>query len=118
MNIDKYLDNRIDTENGYCYKNSEAFENDIHAICYIPEGNCYDLDNDRDNNCDTTDEELKSSYKGYSRATLREVIAEFYDITEEEVVKNDMDLKVFGVLDWQCPETYLNEVDVEELYDE
>ena len=25
------------TENGYCYKNEEAYSNDWDAICYIPE---------------------------------------------------------------------------------
>ena len=117
MNIDKFLDNRVDTANGYCYKNEDAFEHDLNAICYIGEHDCYELEDARDASSDFSDEELKEHDVAYSRTTLRQVIADFYEISVDDVIANNMDAKVFGAIDWQCPETYLNEVDVEELYD-
>lgn len=117
MNISRYLAGIETTDNGYCYKNVDVFKNNPDGICYVSEYNCDDLDVDREEGIDHTDEVLKEQFVGYSRNTLRSTIAEFFDIPLDDVVKNNMDEKVFSVIDWQCPETYLNELDVEDLYD-
>lgn len=117
MNISRYLAGIETTDNGYCYKDVDGFKNNPDEICYISEYNCDDLDIGREEGIDHTDEVLKEQFVGYSRNTLRCTIAEFYDITPDVVKNNMMDAKVFSFIDWQCPDTYLNELDVEDLYD-
>ncbi len=67
---------KTDTENGYCFKDAQAFENK-KGICYIPE---------------LTDE--KYTYKDFM-----------------EIAKGNKNLAhtLFCMVDWQHPETLLDE---------
>ena len=70
MNISRYLAGIETTDNGYCYKNVDAFKNNPDEICYVSEYNCDDLDIDREEGIDHTDEVLKEQFVGYSRMML------------------------------------------------
>ena len=121
MNIDKYLDNAIQTDNGYCYKDDNAFDNDFDAICYVPEAELDEFDEMQSEGKDKTDKELIESYAAYSRNSLRQVILEYMQqynpkFTLEEVVESEIDVIVFQICDWQCPETFLNDSEIEYQY--
>ena len=113
-NIDKYIDNTIQTENGYCYKDDNAFDNDFDKACYIPEAGIEALEEMQIEGEDKTDLELIEDWDIYTRNSLRQLILEYmqqYDPNYrlEDVVESELDVIVFQFCDWQCPETFLNE---------
>ena len=113
-NIDKYIDNAIQTENGYCYKDDNAFDNDFDKACYIPEAGIEALEEMQIEGEDKTDPELIEDWDIYTRNSLRRLILEYmqqYDPNYrlEDVVESELDVIVFQFCDWQCPETFLNE---------
>ena len=121
MNIDKYIDNATSTDNGFVFKDDKAFDNDFDAICYVPEAGLDELDEYKSEGKDFTDKELVERYTGYSRNSLRQIILGFmqqYDpqFTLEDVVESEIDVVVFQFCDWQCPETFLNESEIEYEY--
>lgn len=78
-------------EEGYCYKNEQAYNNDRNAICYIPEA-AYD-----DNEEDTIDRE-----DAYSHNDLLELC---------EGDNRICDI-LFSCLGWSCPETVLIDMEL------
>lgn len=104
------------TENGYCYKDEEAYKTG-EGICYIPEYDLDDLHKDlkefdsRYENSSMTEDEYRKEREeillyeyGYTRKNFLDIwggLEEFADDT-------------FYMVDWQSPETYANEWDVDE----
>jgi hypothetical protein len=78
MNIDKYLDNAIQTDNGYCYKDDNAFDNDFDAICYVPEAELDEFDEMQSEGEDKTDKELIESYAAYSLNIQHKFTPKYY----------------------------------------
>lgn len=114
MNIEKYIDNAIQTDNGYCYKDDNAFDNDFDKVCYIPEACIEELEEIQSEGEDKTDTELIENWTIYTRNSLRQLILEYmqqYDPNYrlEDVVESELDVIVFQICDWQCPETFLND---------
>ena len=121
MNIEKYIDNAIQTDNGYCYKDDNAFDNDFDKACYIPESCIEEIEEMQSEGEDKTDTELIENWTIYTRNSLRQLILEYmqqYDpqFTLEDVVESEIDVVVFQFCDWQCPETFLNESEIEYEY--
>ena len=121
MNIDKYIDNVTSTDNGYCYKDDNAFDNNFDAICYINEAGLEELGEYRSEGYDFTDKELLERCIAYSRNSLRQLILEYmqrYDpkFRLEDVVESEIDVIVFQFCDWEFPETFLGESELEFEY--
>ena len=121
MNIDKYIDNATSTDYGFLFKDNKAFDNDFDAICYVPEAGLEELDEYKSEERDFTDKELVERYIGYSRNSLRQLILEYmqqYDpkFSMENVVERNIDVIVFQHCNWECPETFLNESELEFQY--
>ena len=121
MNIDKYIDNAAFTDNGFAFKDNKAFDNDFDAICYVPEAGLDELDEYKSDEKDFTDKELVEEYIGYSRNSLRQLILEYMQqynpkFSLEDVVEHKIDVIVFQHCNWECPETFLNESELEFQY--
>lgn len=80
-----------ETDNGFCYKDYEAFEKK-EGICYIPEHGVNEKD------------EIEVSY---TYDCLKELVLE-YGYEGEDILKG-----IFDILDWQSPETLLNDLEIE-----
>lgn len=121
MNIDKYIDNLTSTDCGFVFKDNKTFENDFDAICYVPEAGMEELDEYKSEERDFTDKELVERNIGYSRNSLRQLILEHmqqYDpkFSLENVVERKIDVIVFQHCNWECPETFLDESEIEFEY--
>lgn len=98
-------------QNGYIYKNFDAFENKSDEICYVPELSCFSDDEDTIDNSDTY--------------TYKDII-DIIDMYKNDTVDNYMVLKnntiddiaklLFDHLDWQHPETLFQEWIMEENF--
>ena len=111
-NIDKYIDNAIQTENGYCFKDDNAFDTDFDKPCYVPEAGIEALEEMQIEGEDKTDLELIENWDIYTRNSLRQFILEYmqqYDPNYrlEDVVESELDVIVFKLCDWQWPITFL-----------
>lgn len=92
---------------GYIYKDFDAFENKTNEICYVPE---YSGDNIEDTV--SVREDNKYTYKDFVR-----IAQEFIDMNEDVkryCEKNgetaeDIARNVFEMVDWQHPETLIDE---------
>lgn len=109
------------TENGICFKDEDAFKSKT-GICYIPE---HGFD---ENGEVTLDGSLCSGLHNASLYTHndiwiwcdKEVTDWLRDIEMVErvpFVEHVTEL-VFQTIDWQHPSTYLEELDIEEIYDD
>ena len=83
------------TENGFCYKSLRAFENK-KGICYIPEHGV--------SGCDEI--ELSYTYKDLYSTVENYVKGLNYSDSEIE----NLTKGVFDLLDWQVPETLLEDL--------
>lgn len=94
MRIGEILnDNKVslgETDNGFCYKDYEAFEKK-EGICYIPEHGVNEQD------------EIEVYY---TYNCLKEIVLSYG--YEEDILTG-----IFDILDWQNPETLLNDLDIE-----
>jgi len=98
--------NRVElgeTENGYCYKDEEAYESG-NGIAYIPEHGLIE---------DSSDKFELS----YTRTDIENVVRNHLKAIDsyknEEQVRN-LSLSVFQILDWQCVATLLSDLDLDE----
>lgn len=84
------------TVNGVCYKDKRAFNEDVDAICYIPEGGIDDSN--------YFDEQY-----AYSRGKLYSLVAEH--ILRHGLSNSGHQLveELFDELDWQFPETIIDQ---------
>ncbi len=124
-------------EQGVVYKDREAFKTG-NGICYIPECGFFDdlgWDENipdgfekllRDNDMSEyvfCDYELNDG--AYTRADIERAIRteidgyDFSDIFDHDTIQKfvqKLTIDVFENVDWQCPETYLSEIDMEEEF--
>lgn len=84
------------TENGRCYKNEEAYDNNRDAICYIPE--C-EYDEDREDDEEDENDNENKSYIDRADAYSHNDLLELCEGDEEACDK------LFMLLDWSCPST-------------
>ena len=85
------------TENGYYYKNQKAFDTGI-GICYMPEW------------------KFSDEYKlTYTRNEIEQIVRQWLNDTEQYVSEQQVTTlaeQVFNEIDWQCVETYLNDLEL------
>ena len=99
-NIIRY--NGGSTWQGWVYKDHDAFESG-KGVCYIPE---YDLQDYEKELKGLTEEEIVDYHKGEnSFFYTRQNFLDMCDCNE------DLAREVFYAVDWQSPETYLNELE-------
>lgn len=101
------------TGEGYVYKDEEAFNARV-GVVYIPEA-AYD---DPDRNYVTSDDGEGNLYTYQDLYELMEAL--FLENDRFELVKDKIALveqltaHMFSDLDWVCPETWIQEVDIDE----
>lgn len=93
MNIDKYIDNQTQTDNGCVYKDYNAFANNPSAICYIPEYSLSDLQECRENGEDLTDSEIIERGIGDTRETITNAVLEFLSVMDIDTNKEELESK-------------------------
>lgn len=117
------------TFNGMCYKNEEAFVSG-KGVCYIPE--CvfgtfpYDEYLDADWRIRIEESEVQKRIEEGSFYTKETIIHSVKSYLEsygmEEAVQctpfvESIAVDAFGIIDWQCPESYIGEIDIEEEWE-
>lgn len=117
MNIDKYLDDIIETDNGYVYKSEDTFNNYPYKVCYISEKRIDELiEKYKNKNIDLNDGEILSLDLGESRHTISTCIKEHFDLPNIDIIKvENIDRLVFEYLDWQSVDLLLNDLE-DEIY--
>lgn len=95
-----------ETDNGFCYKYMPAFYSG-EGVCYIPEcmfdDGVYSIHED--------DVEI------YTREILMDLMSEYLSDCDVETIENRTEY-VLQELDWQSPETLMEEIDWEEVVKE
>lgn len=84
------------TSDGMCFKDEEVYLNRPDEICYIPESTFIDCDKDDNGSISSDDAEMG----GYSHNSILDLCD-----GNENLAKI-----VFDTIEWQCPETYYNEL--------
>jgi hypothetical protein len=84
------------TSEGMCFKDEEIYLNRPDEICYIPESTFIDCDKDDNGSISSDDAE----FGGYSHNSILDLCD-----GNENLAK-----VVFDTIEWQCPETYYNEL--------
>ena len=101
MNIDKYLEKEVQTENGTIYKNKVTFLGDSDKICYIPEQGLNILKECKKRGEDLDDKAIIDKNIGYSRNMIRNEIITFFGCNNRDIDKYHLDNIAFDYLDWQ-----------------
>jgi hypothetical protein len=83
------------TEQGMAYKDEDAFWNRPDEVCYVPEA-CIEQNDDG-----TWSEPI--AYQGYTGKDILDLCYGNFELAHI----------VFDTVDWQCPETYLNELEMD-----
>lgn len=99
---------------GYIYKDEDAFNNK-NGVCYIPECSFDDTD-------DNVDCVLATAENSYDYSAIRELVKNFIAQAEVQTTSDEfidyLTADTFESVDWECVETYLNEVDIQETFTE
>ena len=115
---------------GYIYKNYETFYNSSDAVCYIPESTFTDDNNKIQKTLILNREQLKNHIalgKVWTRNTICKKVrlwgkqglkTEYKDSAIFEDFVNYIANKVFDVIDWQSPTSYLKDLVPNEEWDE
>ena len=133
-----YLGAAYGHNDGIVYKNQQAFD-EHDGICYVPEHGFFDANGLADNVSDEMKEWLEEDHCGYvtdgaGGYTRDDIYAAFayhinYDgwLDEkekeygkpfmEEFIDKEIDY-IFQELDWQCPDTFIQEMEWEEDWEE
>lgn len=98
------------SEQGWIYKNYDAYENHLNKVCYISEYgfddyyndlfHLFDLYHNKEFNIESLYEELANVSGGYTHKDILDLCN-----GQEEVA-----IAVFDTIDWQYPETYIEEM--------
>lgn len=117
------------TFNGMCYKNEEAFNSGV-GVCYIPE--CvfgtfpYDLFPDADWKIRIEESEIQKRIEEGAFETKETIIHSVKSYLEnygmEEAIQctpfvESIACDAFEIIDWQCPESYIGEIDMAEEWE-
>ena len=120
MNIKKYIDGQIQTENGNVYKREDYTTAPDNEIVYIGE---YDLDELQklcDDGTDLTDEEIIEKSLGDSRNSIRQTIKDYWtNATDEWIDKHDLIDDIIQSCTWECTATMIVQMgDWDEIWDD
>ena len=100
-----------ETDNGFCYKNEQAFKENPDDVCYIPEAYFEGIEP-----AFTEGDKFSRDFKEFfseddidtiNRREIEEDCEGYVDCEDEAI---DPEL-LFQELDWMCPSTLINEYD-------
>lgn len=116
MNIDKYLDNVIETRDGMVYKTNKPI-NEVgeNEIVYIHEHAITDLYDDKVIQIDSDDETLIDIYGAETKKTITEKIQKAFGFSIEEIEQNNMVQAIVSCCNWECVDTLLDRLEKHEL---
>ena len=119
MNIQKYLDNQEQTENGYVYKREDYNTAPENEIVYIGEYDLAQLQTFCDDGEDLTDEEMLEQGIGDTKATIRRTIKEYHpNATDEWIDKHDLINDIIQSCTWESPATMIDQMDSWDIWDD
>lgn len=120
MNIQKYLDNQTETENGYVYKREDYTTATDNEIVYICEYELGELQTFYDDGEDLTDEEMLEQGIGDTKATIRKTIKDYWtNATDEWIDKHNLIDCIIQACTWESPATMCDQMgDWDEIWDD
>lgn len=120
MNIKKYIDGQIQTENGYVYKREDYTTAPDNEIVYIDEYDLGELQTLCDDGKDLTDEEMLEQGIGYTKATIRQTIKDYWtNATDEWINKHGLIECIIQACTWESPATMIDQMgDWDEIWDD
>lgn len=113
------------SEQGYVFKDEYAFNHHNNSVCYIPEASFDNCDGVRYDSPEEMLEDIRK-WRVYTRYSMQRLVAEFLgkdflshaDYDKMQRFITHLTCIVFDTLDWQCPETLLNELDIDEIWED
>lgn len=116
MNIDKYLDNVIETSDGMVYKtNKPISEVGLNEIVYIHEHAITDLYDDKVIQMDSDDETLIDLYGAETKKTIAKKIQKAFGFSIMEIELHNMIQTIVNCCNWECVDTLLDRLEKHEL---
>lgn len=104
MNIKKYINGQIRTENGCVYKRGDYHVALSNEIVYIDESSLAELEIMASQGNDLTDDEIINQGLGYSRESIKGMIKETWpDATDEWITEHDIISKIIQLCSWENP---------------
>lgn len=112
MNIKKYIDGEIQTENGTIWRKEDYKNANPDEIVYIGEYDLDALEEYYDKGQDLTDEEIIEKQIGDTRNTIRQTIKQYYpNATDEWIDKHHVIDIVIEACSWECCATIIDQID-------
>ena len=120
MNIQKYLDNQIQTENGNVYKREDYAIAPDNEIVYISEFDLATLQTFCDDGEDLTDNEIIEKSLGDSRISIRQTIKDYWTkATDEWIDKHNLIDCIIQACTWESPATMADQMgEWDEIWDD
>lgn len=119
MNIKKYIDGQIQTENGYVYKREDYTTAPDNEIVYIGEYDLGELQKLCDDGTDLTDEEIIEKSLGDSRNSIRQTIKDYWtNATDEWIDKHDLIDDIIQSCTWECTATMIVQMGDWDIWDD
>lgn len=120
MNIKKYIDGQIQTENGYVYKREDYTTAPDDEIVYIGEYSLGTLEQMLNKNQDLTDNEIIEKSLGDSRNSIRQTIKDYWTkATDEWIDKHGLIDDIIQACTWESPATMIDQMgDWDEIWDD
>ena len=119
MNIKKYIDGQIQTENGYVYKREDYTTAPDNEIVYIDEYSLGTLEQMLDQNQDLTNNEIIEESLGDSRTSIRQTIKDYWpNATDEWIDKHDLIDDIIQTCTWECPATMIDQMGDWDIWDD
>lgn len=120
MNIEKYLNNQTETENGHVYKREDYTTAPDNEIVYIGEYDLGELQTFCDDGEDLTDEEMLEQGIGDTKITIRRTIKDYWpNATDEWIDKHSLIDCIIQACTWESPATMCDQMgDWDEIWDD
>jgi hypothetical protein len=119
MNIEKYLNNQTETENGYVYKREDYETAPDNEIVYIGEFDLATLQTFCDDGEDLTDNEIIEKSFGDSRNSIRQTIKDYWpNATDEWIDKHNLITDIIQSCTWECPATMCAQIGAWDIWDD
>lgn len=116
MNIDKYLDNVIETSEGMVYKTNKPInEVGLNEIVYIHEYAITELYDDKVIQIDSDDEALIDVYGAETKKTITKKIQKTFGFSIKEIEQHNMVQTIVNCCNWECVDTLLDRLEKHDL---
>lgn len=120
MNIKKYIDGEIQTENGTIWRKEDYKNANPDEIVYIGEYDLDALEEYYDKGQDLTDEEIIEKQIGDTRNTIRQTIKQYYpNATDEWIDKHNLVDTIIAECSWEYTSTQVDQMsEWDEIWDD